>query len=73
MHKADFNNKYKQFVKVIDDALNTLATESNVPQKTVYDAMRYSLLAGGKRLRPVLMLAVCEMLGGKAEDVVPYA
>jgi len=73
MHKEDFNNKYKQFVSVIDDALNLLVTESKTPQKTVYSAMRYSLLAGGKRLRPVLMLAVCEMLGGKPEDVVPYA
>jgi len=73
MHREDFNNKYRQFVSVIDDALNALAAESDSPQKTVYDAMRYSLLAGGKRLRPVLMLAVCEMLGGKQEDVVPYA
>lgn len=31
---------------------------------TVYEAMRYSLLAGGKRLRPILCLAACEMLGG---------
>ncbi|OKH14157.1 geranylgeranyl pyrophosphate/diphosphate synthase/geranyltranstransferaseCrtE [[Limnothrix rosea] IAM M-220] len=34
---------------------------------TVYEAMRYSLLAGGKRLRPILCLAACEMLGGTAE------
>ncbi|MGB2925795.1 MAG: geranylgeranyl pyrophosphate/diphosphate synthase/geranyltranstransferaseCrtE [Limnothrix sp.] len=31
---------------------------------TIYEAMRYSLLAGGKRLRPILCLAACEMLGG---------
>jgi len=34
---------------------------------TIYEAMRYSLLAGGKRLRPVLCLAACEMLGGTPE------
>lgn len=34
---------------------------------TIYEAMRYSLLAGGKRLRPILCLAACEMLGGTAE------
>ena len=34
---------------------------------TVYEAMRYSLLAGGKRLRPILCLAACEMLGGTQE------
>nr|6SXN_C Chain C, Geranylgeranyl pyrophosphate synthase [Picosynechococcus sp. PCC 7002] len=33
---------------------------------TIYEAMRYSLLAGGKRLRPILCLAACEMLGGTA-------
>ncbi|NJN73828.1 MAG: polyprenyl synthetase family protein [Limnothrix sp. RL_2_0] len=34
---------------------------------TIYEAMRYSLLAGGKRLRPILCLAACEMLGGTPE------
>jgi geranylgeranyl diphosphate synthase, type II len=34
---------------------------------TIYEAMRYSLLAGGKRLRPILCIAACEMLGGTAE------
>lgn len=33
---------------------------------TIYEAMRYSLLAGGKRLRPILCIAACEMLGGTA-------
>ena len=37
------------------------------------DAMRHSLLAGGKRIRPVLALATCESLGGRAEDLLPAA
>lgn len=36
----------------------------NVPQKTLLDAMRYSLLAGGKRIRPILALKFCEAAGG---------
>lgn len=36
-------------------------------------AMRYSLLAGGKRLRGVLALAACQMAGGKASDALPFA
>ena len=36
-------------------------------------AMRYSLLAGGKRLRGVLALAACQMAGGKAADALPFA
>jgi geranylgeranyl diphosphate synthase type II len=37
------------------------------------EAMRYSLLAGGKRLRPILCLAACELAGGRAEQAMPTA
>ena len=43
------------------------------PQKIIYDAMRYSLFAGGKRLRPILMLSACEMCGGDVNEVIPFA
>lgn len=42
------------------------------PEK-IYEAMRYSLLAGGKRLRPILCLATCEMTGGTVEIAMPTA
>lgn len=42
------------------------------PEK-IYEAMRYSLLAGGKRLRPILCLATCELAGGKLEMAMPTA
>jgi len=42
------------------------------PEK-IYEAMRYSLLAGGKRLRPILCLATCEMAGGTIEIAMPTA
>jgi geranylgeranyl diphosphate synthase, type II len=41
--------------------------------ETIYESMRYSLLAGGKRLRPILCIAACEMLGGAAEMAMPTA
>ena len=41
--------------------------------ETIYEAMRYSLLSGGKRLRPVLCLATCEMLGGSIDIAMPTA
>ena len=41
--------------------------------ETIYEAMRYSLLSGGKRLRPVLCLATCEMLGGIIDIAMPTA
>jgi geranylgeranyl diphosphate synthase type II len=42
------------------------------PEK-IYEAMRYSLMAGGKRLRPILCLATCTLLGGTADMAMPTA
>ncbi|MEE3719520.1 farnesyl diphosphate synthase [Tumidithrix elongata RA019] len=42
------------------------------PEK-IYEAMRYSLMAGGKRLRPILCLAACELLGGDPSAAMPTA
>jgi len=41
--------------------------------ESLREAMRYSLLAGGKRLRPILCLAACELAGGQAELAMPTA
>ncbi|MDJ0674247.1 MAG: polyprenyl synthetase family protein [Calothrix sp. MO_167.B42] len=52
------------------------ALSQSVPQQypeTIYESMRYSLLAGGKRLRPILCLASCEMMGGTMEMAMPTA
>lgn len=42
------------------------------PEK-IYEAMRYSLMAGGKRLRPILCLATCELIGGTLDMAMPTA
>ncbi len=49
-----------------------LAGQDEYPQ-TLHKAMRYSLFAGGKRLRPVLVLAAAEAVGGRAEDALNTA
>jgi len=41
--------------------------------ETIYESMRYSLMAGGKRLRPILCLATCELIGGTSEIAMPTA
>ncbi len=43
------------------------------PRADLYDAMRYSLLAGGKRLRPILTIECCRLCGGDAEGALPLA
>lgn len=47
----------------------------NIDNKSIslYESMKYSLMAGGKRLRPVLLLASCEFAGGNIREAVPYA
>ena len=46
---------------------------SQEPQKLLYDAMEYSLLAGGKRLRPVFVFDFCRMCGGDWKQAWPFA
>ena len=43
------------------------------PQKVLFEAMRYSLLAGGKRLRPIFVLDFCRMSGGEWKNAAPFA
>ncbi|MFN6211444.1 MAG: polyprenyl synthetase family protein, partial [Microcystis sp.] len=50
---------------IVESALDSSLVIGN-PAK-IYEAMRYSLLAGGKRLRPILCLATCELMGGSLE------
>jgi geranylgeranyl diphosphate synthase type II len=45
----------------------------NEPQKQLFDAMEYSLLAGGKRLRPIFAFDFCRMCGGNWKDATPFA
>lgn len=43
------------------------------PQQKLFESMRYSLLGGGKRLRPLLVLEFCRLCGGNVECAMPYA
>lgn len=66
-------NRLNGDIAEINAALEKYMGVPNEPQKTIYEAMRYSLFAGGKRLRPVLMLETAKMLGGDADAVMPFA
>src|SRR5438128_6462192 len=57
----------------IDRALDRYLPEENVKPATIHKAMRYSLFAGGKRLRPILCLAAAEACGGKTNPALPLA
>src|SRR5207248_3847716 len=59
--------------KLIERALDGYLPKENVRPATLHKAMRYSLFAGGKRLRPILSLATAEACGGKIENALPLA
>lgn len=59
--------------KEIDRALDRFLPKESVRPATIHKAMRYSLLAGGKRLRPILCLAAAEACGGKIAAALPLA
>lgn len=59
-------------VQAVEEALDALVPAGEGVER-LREAMRYSLLAGGKRLRPVLAMAACEGAGGSAFDAVPAA
>jgi geranylgeranyl diphosphate synthase type II len=72
---SDFDLKsYLQSRKVlVDAALERFLPPESAPPPAVHRAMRYSVMAGGKRLRPILVIAGAEAVGGHAEIVLPTA
>ncbi len=69
----DFDKKIKYYQDITNKQLTEVFREKNCLQKSVYDAMNYSIQAGGKRIRPILALAVCDMLGGDINDAMRVA
>ena len=57
----------------IDRALDRYLPKANTKPATLHKAMRYSLFAGGKRLRPILCLATAEACRGNVDDALPLA
>lgn len=63
---------YKNYINDIENYLSNFCKDDNCIQKSVIDAMKYSLMAGGKRIRPVLMLEFYKVCGGK-DNIIPIA
>jgi geranylgeranyl diphosphate synthase type II len=57
----------------VDEALERWLPQQEDHPPVIHEAMRYSVFAGGKRLRPILALLACEAVGGNAEDAMPAA
>jgi geranylgeranyl diphosphate synthase type II len=70
----DFARYWSARQKKVDAALNRFLPSATTKPKTIHQAMRYSIFAGGKRLRPVICLASAEVIsGGRNDDALPLA
>jgi len=64
---------YDEYKDLVNEHLLDYIPSIDTKSSALYDAMKYSLMAGGKRLRSVLLLAACEFAGGDAKAALPYA
>ncbi|SEA13651.1 farnesyl-diphosphate synthase [Desulfuromusa kysingii] len=60
-------------VQLVDSALDRYLPASALLPEALHQSMRYSVFAGGKRIRPILMLAACEAVGGDIKTALPAA
>ena len=70
----NFKERSETYRLFIEDYLAQYVEQfQNEPQKQLFDAMGYSLLAGGKRLRPIFVFDFCRMCGGDWQKAAPFA
>jgi geranylgeranyl diphosphate synthase type II len=69
----NLKNYLRNRAGVVDQALERWLPGKDVLPQSLHQSMRYSVFAGGKRLRPILMIAACEAVGGQARQVLHAA
>ena len=68
-----YDHIFKEYHTIIDAHLSKLLPSNETFPPTIHEAMRYSVLAGGKRFRPNLCLAACRAVGGDINEAVDVA
>lgn len=71
MNLDSLTAEYKAYIETF--LQNYIDRFQSEPQKQLYDAMGYSLMAGGKRIRPILVFEFCRILGGDWKKAAPFA
>jgi len=69
----NFNEQYKTKIHNIDNYISQYLSTYSKASPELVDAMKYSVLNGGKRLRSILCTEICNMLGGTIEKAMPFA
>lgn len=71
MSQMNFNEELNTRIQYIEDVINEyLPKDDSSFQKTIFEAMEYSILAGGKRIRPMLMLETFVLFGGTNRELI---
>ena len=70
---SSFKRNIPKYKELIDDCLKNILAESNKSAKDLGDAMTYSVMNGGKRIRPLMMLASAKTLDIDIQDVIPFS
>lgn len=65
--------RQEEYLALIENQLKKYLPEEGLRQADLFNAMRYSLLAGGKRIRPILVLEFCRVCGGDEKTALPFA
>ena len=69
----DVEQRMAEYASMVNEALEKYLPQPSGLQKKVIEAMRYSALAGGKRIRPILVLEFCRVCGGSIQAAMPFA
>ena len=69
----EFKEELKKYQDVVNNELEKYLRKEECPEKTLNNSMEYSLMAGGKRLRPILVLATYELFRDSYEEAMPFA
>ena len=69
----DFKDNLKKYQQIVNNELEKYLRKQECPEKVLNDSMEYSLMAGGKRLRPILVIATYELFKNDVEKCFPYA
>jgi len=70
---VDLNNYLCQQIELIDNSLEQFLNMGSTHPISLLDSMRYSIFAGGKRLRPILTITTCNAYGGNSAQALPVA
>ncbi|MBR4878222.1 MAG: polyprenyl synthetase family protein [Clostridia bacterium] len=63
----------KEYKAIVEKELDKVFADDSLPQNVIFESSRYSLLAGGKRLRAIFVLEFCRLFSGSYEKAIPFA